>query len=81
MDSTCKNTRGDKSGIQSGKGPSIEDLFRKSEIVREKVTAGKLKVVGALYDIETGKVEFLGSHPQQESFFEKPAPKKAKKAK
>ncbi|MGV8073295.1 MAG: carbonic anhydrase [Syntrophobacteraceae bacterium] len=44
----------------------IEDLFRKSEAVRKRVKAGGLKVVGAFYDIESGKVDWMGSHPEQE---------------
>ena len=31
----------------------------------ELVASGKLKVVGAVYDISTGKVDFLGEHPWQ----------------
>jgi len=34
------------------------------------VKAGKLKVVGAIYDIETGSVEWLGEHPQQEDMLQ-----------
>lgn len=46
---------------------SIEELFNRSAIIRERVKTGKLKVVGALYDIETGRVQWLGTHPQQAS--------------
>ncbi|MHB1033384.1 MAG: methyl-accepting chemotaxis protein [Pirellulales bacterium] len=44
---------------------SIDDLFAKSEAVRKRVEGGKLQVVGAVYDIETGDVEWLGHHPEQ----------------
>jgi carbonic anhydrase len=44
---------------------SIEELFKRSAIIRERVKTGKLKVVGALYNIESGLVQWLGMHPQQ----------------
>lgn len=37
----------------------IEDLFRESPATREMVKSGKAKVVGAMYVLETGVVEFL----------------------
>ncbi len=37
----------------------IEDVFRESPAVRELVKSGKTKVVGAMYDVATGAVEFL----------------------
>lgn len=45
---------------------SIEDLFSRSEAARELVAHNKLKVVGAVYDLNTGKVEWLGQHPKQD---------------
>lgn len=45
---------------------SIEDVFAKSEEVCELVKQGKLTVLGSLYDIETGKISILGTHPSQE---------------
>ncbi len=44
---------------------SIFDLYKTSESLRQSVSGGKLKVVGAIYDITTGKVELLGEHPWQ----------------
>jgi carbonic anhydrase len=44
---------------------SIDDLFRQSPITRELVSEGKLKVVGAIYQVETGKIDWLGVHPEQ----------------
>jgi methyl-accepting chemotaxis protein len=43
---------------------SIDDLFRRSPAARKRVQAGTLKVVGAVYNIESGKVEWMGVHPQ-----------------
>lgn len=44
---------------------SIEYLFRDGPIVREHAKGKELTVVGAVYDIATGKVDWLGSHPNQ----------------
>lgn len=42
---------------------SYEDLLNKSEIVKHLVKDGKVKVVGAMYNVENGEVKFLGEHP------------------
>jgi carbonic anhydrase len=44
---------------------SIEDLYKSSPEVCELVKTGKLKVVAAIYNISTGKVGWLGTHPDQ----------------
>ncbi len=44
---------------------SIEDMLRHSAVVRGLVRQGSLKVKGAVYDIETGAVKWLGPHPRQ----------------
>ncbi|MDQ8202183.1 carbonic anhydrase [Pelagicoccus sp. SDUM812003] len=44
---------------------SIEDLLDRSEVARSLLQAGSLRVVGAVYDIETGQVDWLGEHPKQ----------------
>lgn len=45
---------------------SVFDLMKTSATTRELMKTGKVKVVGAICDISTGKVEFLGEHPWQE---------------
>jgi len=37
----------------------MEDLFMKSPAVRELAKSGKVKVFGAVYELETGKVKWL----------------------
>jgi len=44
---------------------SVFDLMKNSPEVRTLVAQGKLKVVGAVYDINSGKVQWLGEHPWQ----------------
>jgi carbonic anhydrase len=46
---------------------AIGDAFKSSECIRSKVKSGDIKVVGAFYDIETGKIDWLGTHPNQEA--------------
>lgn len=47
---------------------SMQELFRRSEIMRTRVRTGKLKVVGAIYDLQSGQVNWLGEHPHQSAF-------------
>ena len=43
----------------------VYNLMTSSTEIRELVSKGEVKVVGAIYDIQSGKVEFLGEHPWQ----------------
>ncbi|HLP84806.1 MAG TPA: carbonic anhydrase [Phycisphaerales bacterium] len=43
----------------------VYNLMASSTEIRELVGKGDVKVVGAIYDIQSGKVEFLGEHPWQ----------------
>lgn len=51
--------------IQTNVYHSIQQLFARSHIIRERVRSGKLKVIGAIYDLSSGRVNWLGEHPQQ----------------
>jgi carbonic anhydrase len=44
---------------------SIEDLLRRSATARRLVREDKVLIVGAVYDLETGEVTWLGPHPRQ----------------
>lgn len=46
---------------------SIFDLIRSSDEVRQRVQEGKLKIMGAVCDVSTGKVEWIGAHPWQDA--------------
>jgi len=46
-------------GIEENVWQGIEDLFLKSPATRELVTGGKVKVVGAIYDVGSGQVKWL----------------------
>jgi carbonic anhydrase len=45
---------------------SVFDLIRSSGPVREQLREGRLTIVGAVCDVTTGRVEWLGEHPWQE---------------
>ncbi|HEB53580.1 MAG TPA: carbonic anhydrase [bacterium] len=36
----------------------IREIFARSEVLAEMLTKGEIDIIGAMYDIETGKVEF-----------------------
>lgn len=59
------------SAIKHNVFQSIEDLFKSSHVSAELVKEGKLKVVGAVYHLDTGKVEWLGEHPKQNELLKK----------
>lgn len=53
--------------IQANVWQAIEDVIKDSGEVREKLAAGKLSILGAVYDLESGKVTWLGQHPAEDS--------------
>jgi carbonic anhydrase len=53
----------------------IERVLTKSDEAGALARAGKLSVVGAVYDIGTGQVEWLGPHPEQDKLLAKGARK------
>jgi carbonic anhydrase len=84
------NPGGDKevllnAAIKDNVWQAMEDLLQNSPLIRERVKNGKVKVLGALYEIDTGQVQWLGPHPDQEKLLgikaKAPAAKPGKKAK
>ena len=55
-----------KAAVKANVWQSIEDLFKGSPAARQLAKSGSLKVVGAIYNIESGQVDMLGTHPDQE---------------
>jgi carbonic anhydrase len=72
-----------KAAITNNVWQALEDMLRLSPIIREKVRDGKARVVGALYDLDSGQVQWLGTHPGQEKLLgaKKGAAKPGKKGK
>lgn len=54
-----------EAAIRTNVFQSIADLFGQSAEIRELVAEGKVKVVGAMYFLSTGEVQFYGEHPEQ----------------
>jgi len=52
---------------------TIEKLLTYSKVIREKVSNGEVVVQGAIYDIVSGSVEFLGPCPKQALVLDKDA--------
>lgn len=44
---------------------TVYDLLSNSSALRTAVRSGNVKIVAAVYDLQTGQVDFLGEHPQQ----------------
>ncbi len=44
---------------------SMATMLRESELVRERVDSGKTRMIGAVYDLTTGTITWLGPHPEQ----------------
>jgi carbonic anhydrase len=44
---------------------SVADMLGQSPIIRDKVKAGQVRVVGAIYEIESGQVQWLGPLPEE----------------
>lgn len=44
---------------------SMEQILRKSQETREHVQAGRILLVGGVYDLDNGQVAWLGQHPDQ----------------
>jgi carbonic anhydrase len=50
---------------------TMATMLRESDAVRERVDSGKTRMIGAVYDISTGSVTWLGPHPDQTQLVEK----------
>ena len=53
--------------VEANVWQAIEDLFQRSSSTRRRTNDGRVTVVGAVYNIETGTVKWMGTHPEQES--------------
>ncbi|EMI55984.1 bifunctional SulP family inorganic anion transporter/carbonic anhydrase [Rhodopirellula sallentina] len=42
---------------------TVGEIIRRSQVIRNAVDEGRVKVIGALYDVKTGKTEFFGVSP------------------
>ncbi|MBI4903204.1 MAG: carbonic anhydrase [Acidobacteria bacterium] len=42
---------------------SVEDMIKGSEVIARKVRTGDLQIVGGIYNLDTGKVDWMGAYP------------------
>ncbi|MCY3022984.1 MAG: carbonic anhydrase, partial [Planctomycetota bacterium] len=56
--------------VEANVWQSIENLLAKSAAIRKRAAEGKLRVEGAVYDLESGRVQWLGAHPRQKQLLE-----------
>lgn len=73
-----------KAAITDNVWQALEDMLRQSPIIREKVRDNQVQLVGALYDLDSGQVQWLGPHPGQAKLMgakKGPAGKSGKKGK
>lgn len=50
---------------------SIEDILTRSAEIRDGVKSQNLMIVGAVYDIKTGRVKWMGEHPDLDQLLKK----------
>jgi carbonic anhydrase len=46
----------------------IEKFFKSSAVIRREVKSGALAIVGGIYDIESGQVDWMGAHALEQRF-------------
>jgi carbonic anhydrase len=55
-----------EAAIKDNVWQAMEDILQKSSLIKAGVKSGKTKLVGAFYELDTGQVQWLGPHPNQE---------------
>lgn len=48
---------------------TMKFLLKYSKTIRDLVISGKVELQGGIYNLETGRVDFLGKHPEQDVLF------------
>jgi carbonic anhydrase len=54
--------------IEANVMQSIQDMLTHSEEMQHLVGSGQVRIVGAVYDIHNGTIQWLGEHPRQSEF-------------
>ena len=44
----------------------VENLLGKSRLIKTELKKGKVGIIGAIYNIESGAVSWMGAHPNQD---------------
>ena len=56
--------------VEANVWQSVEDTLLKSASIRQRVLDGEAEIVGAIYDLNTGMVNWLGRHPKEAALLE-----------
>lgn len=59
--------------VEANVWQAIEDLLQGSDATRQRIRNGKLMVVGAIYHLEDGRINWLGAHPEQARLLKDPS--------
>lgn len=57
--------------VEANVWQGVENLLAHSVQLHDAVSTGSVQIVGAVYDLESGSVRWLGLHPQQEQLLVK----------
>jgi len=49
--------------IEANMWQAMNDMYAKSPLLKKMAAEGKIKVIGALYDVDSGEVHWFGEHP------------------
>ncbi len=50
----------------------MECTLRTSDAIREQIAAGRARLEGAIYDLDSGRIDWLGPHPAQKALLSAP---------
>lgn len=51
--------------VEANVWQAVADLYANSPLLHKMAAQDKVKIVGAIYDLDSGKVRFLGEHPNK----------------
>ncbi len=54
--------------IQKNVELTVHDVVYRSPLLAKKLTAGEFRIIGGVYDLDSGQVEFLQGHGQTKNF-------------
>jgi carbonic anhydrase len=72
-DSGAAGNRLVRLAIRTNVMQSMRDLLCESEVIATAVRDGTVRVVGGVYDLQTGAIDWIGPHPQQAELLAGPA--------
>lgn len=61
--------------VQANVWRAVADLLSENDALRDRARTGRLAIVGAVYEIRTGAVRWLGHHPRETVLLDTAAPR------